>query len=360
ATEQIKEENLFDALKNQKQVSENMNSFKSEMKDLQNQMQQKSQQMVLQNMLKSIDNIISLSKEQEAFSNDINNIRSRPKELPGKAETQMDMVQSLDKILQQLSELSQKTFAISPEMGEALGNARRNMGQSIAGMQNRNSQQTTFNQTEAMKNLNEAALMLQNSLKAMMQGGGQGGGMMSLMQQLQQMAQQQMGLNKMTQMMQRGQLTMQQQAQLQRLAQQQAALQKSLSELNKEARESGQSKKISANLEKVLEDMKEVVSGLNTQKINDELIKKQEKILSKLLDAQRSINERDFEEKRESISGKNFQLNSPEDLILGNEESQDLLREELLRSIQSGYSKDFENIIRRYFESLNQNSINNQ
>ena len=359
ATNQLKEENLSDAIKSQEQISENINTLMSEMRDLQNQMQQKSQQMVMKNMLKSIENIISLSKEQEAFTDEIEKIKSRPKELPEKADIQMDMMQSLDKILHQLSELSQKTFAVTPEMGEALGNARRNMGQSISGMQNRNSQQSSFNQIEAMKNLNEAALLLQNSLKAMMQGGGQGGGMMSLMQQLQQMAQQQMGLNKLTQMMQSGQLTMQQQAQLQRLAQQQAALQKSLSELNQEARESGQSKKLSANLEKVLEEMKEVVSGLNTQKVDDNLIKKQEKILSKLLDAQRSINERDFDEKRESFSGDEFRLTSPADLLLENEESQDLLREELLRSIQNGYSKDYEDIIRRYFENLNQNTDKN-
>lgn len=221
----------------------------------------------MQNMLKAIDNIIDLSKDQEEMSNSTKDLLSQPKELPNQAENQMEIKQNLDKILRQLGDLSQKTFAITPEMGEALGKARTNMDQAISGMQNRNGQQSNFNQGEAMKNLNEAASLLQNSLQAMMQGGGQGGGMMSLMQQLQQMAQQQMGLNKMTQMMKQGQLTMQQQAQLQRLAQEQAAIQKSLAELNKEAKESGESKKLAADLDKVLSEMKEVVSGMNTKKL---------------------------------------------------------------------------------------------
>lgn len=318
-------------------------------------MQQQNQQMVMQNMLKAIDNIIDLSKDQEEMSNSTKDLLSQPKELPNQAENQMEIKQNLDKILRQLGDLSQKTFAITPEMGEALGKARTNMDQAISGMQNRNGQQSNFNQGEAMKNLNEAASLLQNSLQAMMQGGGQGGGMMSLMQQLQQMAQQQMGLNKMTQMMKQGQLTMQQQAQLQRLAQEQAAIQKSLAELNKEAKESGESKKLAADLDKVLSEMKEVVSGMNTKKIDDELIKKQERILSKLLDAQSSINDRDFEKNRESFSGKEFNLESPEELILSNERTKDLLREELLKSFKEGYSKDYEDLIRRYFETLNEN-----
>ncbi len=358
AMEKLEKQNPFDALKDQQQLSKNMSSMQKQLQQMQQQMQQQSQQMVMQNMLKAIDNIIGLSKEQESLNKETNQLRSQPRQLPNMAQPQMEIKQNLENILKQLSELSQKTFAITPEMGEALGKARNNMNQSIAGMQKKNGQQVSSKQGEAMKSLNEAAEFLQNSLQSMMQGGGQGsGGMMSMMQQLQQMAQQQMGLNKMTQMMKQGQLTMQQQAQLQRLSQEQGAIKKSLSELNKEAREAGESKKLTINLEKVLEEMNEVISGLNTKKVDDDLIRTQEKILSKLLDAQRSINERDFEKNRESFSGKVFNLESPNELILSDERAKDILREELLKSIQEGYSKDYEDLIRRYFESLN-NSTN--
>jgi hypothetical protein len=356
ALENLQKQNPSEALKNQISLTENMNTMLGSMQNLQQKMQQQSQQMVMQNMLKAIDNVISLSKEQESLNKETGKVRSQPKILPEKAKPQLDLRQSLDNILQQLSELSQKTFAITPEMGEALGNARNSMNESIAGMQDRNTQRSTFNQVEAMKSLNEAAAMLQNSLQAMMEGGGQGGGMMSLMQQLQKMAQQQMSLNNMTQMMQRGQLTLQQQTQLQRLAQEQAAIQKSLNDLSREARESGESKKLSTNLEQILEDMKEVISGLNTQGVDDNLVKKQEKILSKLLDAQRSINDRDFEKNRESFSGRTFKGDSPHELILNDERSTDILREELLKSIEGGFSKDYQELIRRYFESLGNNS----
>jgi len=360
AMENLQNENPFDALKNQQQLSENMKSNLNQLQQMQQQMQQQSQQMVMQNMLKAIDNIIGLSKDQEKLNGETEKLRSQPRELPKMAQSQMEIKQNLDNILKQLNQLSQKTFAISPEMGEALGKAKNNMNKSIDGMQNRNGQQSMSNQGEAMSNLNGAASFLQNALQSMMQGGGQsGGGMMSLMQQLQQMAQQQMGLNKLTQMMKQGQLSMQQQAQMQRLAREQAAIQKSLNDLNREAREAGESKKLATDLERILQDMNEVISGLNTQKVDDDLIKTQEKILSKLLDAQRSINERDFEKNRESLSGKLFDVKSPDQLLLNTEIAKDLLREELLKSIKEGYTKDYEELIRRYFESLNQSSINN-
>jgi hypothetical protein len=271
----------------------------------------------------------------------------------------MELQQNLDNVLKQMDALSQKTFAVSPEMGKALGDAKKNMMESLSGLQNKNGMGSTQFQNEAMKSLNEAAAIMQNSLQSMMQGGGQGGGMMSLMQQLQQLAQQQLGLNGQTKMMQGGQLSMQQRAQLQRLAQQQGAVQKSLQDLNKEAKESSESKKLASNLESVLNEMKEVISGMNTQKIDDELIKKQDKILSKLLDVQKSINERDYEEKRESKEGKVFNLTSPEKTILSNQQAKDILREELLKSVKEGYSKDYQDLIRRYFESINNNSKKN-
>jgi len=104
--------------------------------------------------------------------------------------------------------------------------------------------------------------------------------------------------------------------------------------------------------------MNEVVSGLNTKKVNDDLIQKQEKILSKLLDAQRSINERDFEKNRESKVGNIFNSKSPGELNLSDEKVKDNLREELMKAIQEGYSKDYEDLIRRYFEELEKTNDN--
>jgi hypothetical protein len=105
--------------------------------------------------------------------------------------------------------------------------------------------------------------------------------------------------------------------------------------------------------------MQEVVKDMNTEKLDDNLVQKQERILSKLLDAQRSINERDFEKKRESNTAKNIMRESPADLNLSSEKGKDKLKDELNKAVREGFTRDYENLIRRYFEALQEKKINN-
>lgn len=355
SSEELKQNQKQSAQKNQQQLSQNMKDIKSVMQQMQEMMQQENQMQTFTDMMRILDNLLSLSKEQEELKNKLQNVDPNSSQFGQNLQKQNDIKKNLNRLLEQMSELSQKTFAITPEMGKALGNANQNMNQSMQSMQNRNGSMATLAQGDAMMNLNEAANLMKSSLESMMQGGSGSGGMMSLMQQLQQMSGQQMNLNNLTQMlqqMQQGQLSQQQQAEIQRLAQQQDLIRKSLDELNKEAKQSGESKKIPADLESVVNQMKEVVSDMNTEKLSDELIQKQEKILSKLLDAQRSINERDFEKDRKSKSGQEFTRKSPTELNWSNQEGKEKLKDELNRAVQEGYNRDYEELIRKYFEAL--------
>ena len=342
------------AMKNQQQLSQNMKMMNKQFQDLQSAMQQMNQVKSFYGMMKVLDDLITLSKEQEKLKNNTEQINNNTEELQKNSREQYELQDNLDKVLQNMSSLSQKTFAITPEMGKELGDAFSNMQQSITSMQNQNGSMASQFQKQAMQHLNQAASLMKGSMDQMMNG-GQGGGMMSLMQQMQSLAQQQMNLNQLTRMLNRGQITQEMAAQMQRLAQQQEYIRKSLQQMNKEARESGQSKRLAANLQKILDDMKEVVTNLHTEKINDDLIKKQEKILSRMLDAQLSVNERDYEKERQSNSGQNVVRNSPPDLALSTEEGRDKIKDELLKAVREGYKKDYEDLIRKYFEALENN-----
>ena len=362
ASKDLKQNQKQKAQKNQQQLSKNMQKMKESMQQMQEQMQQENQMQTFTDMMRILDNILSLSKQQEELKNKLQNVDPNSSQFEENLQKQNEIKKNLNKLLEQMSELSQKTFAISPEMGKALGNANQKMNQSMQSMQNRNGSMAKLSQGDAMMHLNEAANMMKSSLESMMQGGSGSGGMISLMQQLQKMSGQQMDLNNMTQMlqqMQQGQLSPEQQGQMQRLAQQQQMIQKSLEELNKEAKQSGESKKIPADLENIVNQMREVVSDMNTEKLSDDLIQKQEKILSKLLDAQKSINERDFEKERKSESGNNVVRNSPAELNLKNQQGKEKLKDELNRAVQEGYNKDYEELIKKYYEALQQERINN-
>lgn len=355
AQQNIQNNQQMQAQQMQSQLSQNMKEMSKQMQDMQNMMMQQNQMQTFKSMMKILDNLIALSKKQESLKNQSSQMNYNSSAFDENAKKQNELQRNLNSQMQQLSELSQKTFAITPEMGKQLGDAQRRMSESIESLQARNSGMSALKQGNAMESLNKAAALMKGKMESMMQQGGGSGGMMSLMQQLQQLSGQQMNLNNMTQMlrqMQNGQMSMQQQAQLQRLAQQQELIRKSMDQLNKEAKVSGESKKIPANLDNIVKQMQEVVTDMNTQKLDDNLIQKQERILSKMLDAQKSINERDYEKQRESNSGKNYVRQSPADLNLSNEQGKNKIVDELNKAVQEGYTKDYEELIRKYYEAL--------
>jgi len=361
AQQNIKQNMKQEASEQQQQIQKNMSQMNQMLQQMQSAMMQMNQMQTFTDMMRALDNLINLSKKQEQLKEESQNLEPGSTSFNQNAQQQSNLQKNLSNVVKQLSDLSQKTFAITPEMGKALGNAQREMMKSIQSLQNRNGNMASLSQGESMKSLNEAASLLKGAMESMMQGSGQGG-MMSLMQQLQKMSGQQMGLNNMTQMlqqMQQGKLTPQQQAELQRLSQQQELIRKSLEQLNREAKEQGQSKSLASSLDDILKQMQEVVTDMNTEKLDDQLIQKQERILSKLLDAQRSINERDFEKKRESNTAKNIFRESPAEKNLSSEEGQDKIKDELNKAVREGFTRDYENLIRRYFEALNKKQIQN-
>ena len=359
ASQNIQQNKKQNAMQQQQQISQNMKKLNQQIKEMQNSMMMQNQMQTFTDMMKILDNMLELSKMQEELKNETKNSEPNSAAFNDNAEQQEKLKYNLSNLMKQMEELSQKTFAISPEMGKALGDANKQMQQSIQSLQNRNGSYAAITQGEAMMHLNQAASMMKGSMEAMMQGGGQGG-MMSMMQQLQQLSSQQMNLNSLTHMlqqMQQGQLSPQQQGELQRLAHQQELIKKSLAELNEEAKISGESKKLPADLDNILKEMQEVLTNMKTEKLDDKLVQKQEQILSKLLDAQRSINERDFEKKRKSNTGENFVRQSPFDINLSSDEGKEKLKDELNKVVQEGYAKDYEKLILKYYEAIQKEDI---
>ena len=75
--------------------------------------------------------------------------------------------------------------------------------------------------------------------------------------------------------------------------------------------------------------------------------------MRRLLDAQRSIREKGFTKKRERTVGKEYpHLPSPPPLPQNLGEKRKKLRELLLQALKEGYPKEYESLIKAYFERL--------
>lgn len=351
--QQMQQGDMQQAQQQQQQLQSDVNQMQQNLANMQQSLLEDQIRRIVNEMRRSLRNINELSKRQEELRDDTRSLEPNSQLFRENARSQSEVMSDLSNVVDDLVALSQKTFAITPDMGRAIGRSFQQMQEALERLDARSGSQASERQGGAMSSLNEASLMLQQSLQAMMQGNGQGG-MQGFLQRLQNMAGQQQQINLGTQELGDGQMTMEQQAQMGRLAAEQDMVRRSLEELQREMQDSGARERILGDLERIEQEMREVVSGLSADELQPETIQRQERILSRLLDAQRSIRERDYEERREGRLADQFFRDSPPEIDLSTQEGRDRLREDMLRAVREGYSRDYEQLIRKYFELLHE------
>jgi len=191
------------------------------------------------------------------------------------------------------------------------------------------------------------------AMQSMAQGQGAGMSMSEFMQQMQQLADGQEGVNAQTLSLSGAgeALSLAQQAAMSRLAQQQGGIRKSMQQLASEA--SGLSDLL-GDLEHIGDEMEKVEKELAGQRVNRSTIARQNRILSRMLDYQRSMREREQSQQRKAETGKEYHPSSPSELPGELGQRRDRLQQDLLRAKEEGYSRDYLELIRHYFESLGQ------
>jgi tetratricopeptide (TPR) repeat protein len=347
--DQLQAQKTGQAMQGQRQAQEKMSRFSEQMQQAKKALQQNQQRQIVNEMRRVLQDLLEVSGREEDLKKETQALDQNSARFRNQAQGQMETLRDLTTVLDRLNGLANKTFSVSPEMGKSLGEAMRQMGDAMRSLDQRNGTTASAQQSAAMAALNEAAMQVQKAVNGMMQSGGEGGmGMSGFLQRLRGMTSKQQQINQETQG-----LTPEQAGAAARLAAEQGAVRKSLEQLAREASNSGQLKKMLGDLQKTAEDMREVQTDLAQGEVNPETIRRQERILSRLLDSQRSTRERDFEEKRRSQTGTDVVRQSPGSLDLSTQEGKNRLRRDLLRALEEGYSREYEDLIRKYFESLN-------
>lgn len=342
--------NCQGASKQQKKNAEQLRKLQKKMEQVKKKMSSDMQKMVQRAFQKALKETLDLSKRQEDLKNRVDKLPENSPQYREAMREQARLMEQLSQTGNELMELAKKTFAVNQQMAEHLGKAMKKMQESLQSMQNRDKRSGGDQQGGAMAELNEAAKQLSQGLQQSSQSGSSQGG--SMMQQLRQMAQQQASINQGMPSPQQGGMSQQQAQQMQRMMVQQQAMQKSLEELNKEAKKSEEGRRLLGDLDRVAQDMQEVVRDMQQSNVNPNTIQKQERILSRLLDASRSMRERDWEKQRRSRSGEDITRRSPGRLDPSLMEAKPGLQRDLQRAVNEGYSRDYEQLIRKYFEAI--------
>lgn len=316
---------------------------------LQSQMGGRMQQEVADAIKKSVQDLLDISREQENHRSLVQKLDRASPAFGRLAEGQLSLMEAASQVSQDIYAVAQKTFFITPEVGKALGEALSRMGQALQGLEGRDAPGAAHWEKGAMVALNEAARQMLLALDAM-GASCSASGLESMMQRLQGMSQSQMGINQQTMgLNQQGQYSMDQRAQMARLAAEQETIRRSVEDL---LQEFGNRSEIPGRLDELGEEMKKVVDDLARRQVDQRTIDRQQRILSRLLDAQKSVRRRDYTRRRRSRPGQVVVRRSPGELADDLGEVQEQLRQDLLRALDEEYPKAYEDLIRAYFQAL--------
>ncbi len=264
------------------------------------------------------------------------------------ARREMVYKEALDKVADHIFKVARKSLFIGPRLGGAVLQISKQL--EVA------SQTLSQHRPSLAKRQGRAALGMMNQLvTALMDAMDQAGscnspsGLCEVFKNLENMCAMQMGINAGTRQLQdMGQegLSMEMRAQMARLAAEQEAVRKGIEDLARETR--GRSE-ILGRLDDLAEEARKVVDDLKQQHVSEETIRRQERILTRLLNAQKSLRRRDYSRRRKSRPGGEYEVVPPPELSL--EEQQRQLQDLIYRK-RGYYPPEYEDLIRAYLEAI--------
>ena len=147
-----------------------------------------------------------------------------------------------------------------------------------------------------------------------------------------------------------------QQQMMQQMMKGQKGLKKSLEQLINEMRHSGE--KVFGDLSGITKEMEKVIKDLENNRYSQKTQKRQQKILSRMLDSQVSMTQRGEKSERKSISVKSkIKYEGPGGLPTDLGQRENLALKALNESMKAGYSKEHQNMIKRYFNSFSKEIV---
>ena len=353
AKRSMSEENISASQIDSKSASDEMKIMLQKLYKLGEEIRAKQLEEVLAGFQKIIQKAIQLSKYQEDLNLESKNLKSNSPNLDEITSRQESFRRDLVNIVEDLVELSNKTFGISPSVARSIGKTSGAMSKAVENLTQRNVSGSVKSQQDALGGLNETILSLRGAM-SQLSASGSGTGFEQYMQQLQQMAGAQGRLNAETLNLMQGQGRAGNRGAMRRLAARQEQIRRSLEKMRKEM---AGKHEVPGRLDGIAREMEQIIKELQKRRVSRKTIQRQQRILSRLLDSQKSMRERDKSKKRKSKTAVDLVHQGPLGLPENLGERGELLNRELMNAMREGYSRDYQDLIRGYFDLLRSNQV---
>jgi hypothetical protein len=350
AAQQSQRQQSQQAKQSGQKASKSLENAAQKLEQMAQQRQEEREGVDLAAVRRAAKDLVSLQRTAEE------NMTTAP-DAPERADRQTDLSEGVSRVADSLYTLAQRTPFITPGLAQSLGRAMENLSTSGRELASGNRRRGETTGREAAESLNEAILELRKSEQAMCEQPGSSGGQQSrsTAQRLSDTGEQQSQLNRETRsiarrMSEQMRLSAGDRNELQRLSEQQQRLREQIEQIQKD--DEGE-QKLLGRLDQAQKEMKEVEESIREGSNLADLPEKQQRILSRLLDAQRSVHRRDFDPEREANTADDVPSISAPELPADLLRQSDRLRLDLIKAEADRYPAQYRSFIEAYLRSLN-------
>lgn len=341
------------AMQSGEKVAKGLSAMSEEMQLAAESMRQRQARQMAEKLGEAAKDLVYISKGQEAMvaSSDA----TSPQEL---ARTQFQIHSGAAQVADELEEVIRGSFAVSRKLGNELGDALHKMEKATDEFEAGKKQSGLASGWEALPSLNKAAMQLMKTSSDLMSMSSCSSPMGSegARQEMEKLCGMQREVNSGTQGLmpkltgQGGRLQHSTQDQLANLAARQEMIKKGMQEV---AGELGGRKDILGRLDDLAEEMQKVIDDMERGNVDRETIRRQQKILSRLLDAQRSVRRRDTDNERISrVGADDFERTPPGAIPPEMLDAEDRMKSEVLQGKADPIPPAYRRLVEEYFRAI--------
>lgn len=311
AQQQLEQNKNKKAGKAQQGASQQMKKLSQKLQSMQSMMMQSSMNMNLNQLRDILDNLIKLSFEQESIMVDFRNVHQSDPRFLDLSQKQLKIKDDAKVIQDSLISLSKDDFRIQSVVTRKVDEMNRYLDESVDAIKERKKGEAVGKQQFAMTTINDLALMLDDVMSQMMNAMGMGGGQpqntrVPSMSELQQ----QLG-QKINELRKSGKTGRQLSEELAEMAAEQERIRQMLQEMQEEMN-NGENGSGDKALEDIKQKMEQNELDLVNKRLTEQLVRRQQEIITRLLEAEKAQRERELDDERESQQAKEFEREIPE------------------------------------------------
>ncbi len=351
------------AAKKQKSASQKMKELSNKLNAQMQSMQQQQMQEDMKALRQLLENLVVLSFDQEDLMERFEQIAPTTPGYVAMVQEQKKIKDDFRVVEDSLNALGKRVMQLQSFVTEKITDIKKNLEQGLSHFEERDLAQATVNQQYIMTGFNDLALMLaealqqmQNSAAQQMEGTqmcqnpgngkpkkGQKGkkGMGDMQKELNE------GMQKMQEGMKNGKTPNGMGKEFAQMAAKQAAIRRALQELQKEKQARGKGDK---GLQDLIDQMDKTETELVNKQLNTETMRRQQDILTRLLESEKAEREREQDEQRQAETAKDKDRKMPpamEEYIRKRQQ-----QVEMYKTVSPNLRQYYKDLVEEYYNSL--------